>query len=131
MSDNAGFHHSCPQHGAQQLEHRLINHPFLDRLYQPVMRNRRKAIGDIRFRHPPPAPPGLIGEHLQGIVLAPLRAKPETARGKVRLKDRLEHDLQRGLHDAITHRGDGCFILSFLQSLVGIFGSDVVVLNDV
>ena len=70
------------------------------------MRNRRKAISDIRFRHPPPTPPGLIHEHLQGIVLAPLRAKPETARGKVRLKDRLEHDLQRGVHDAVTHRGN-------------------------
>jgi len=88
---------------------------FLDRRYQPVMRNRRKAISDIRFHHPPPTPPGLIHEHLQGVVLTPLRAKPETARGKVRLKDRLEHDLQRSLHDAITHRRDGCFILPFLQ----------------
>ena len=35
------------------------------------------------------------------------------------------------LRDPVSHRGDGCFILSFLQSLVGIFGSDVVVLNDV
>ena len=106
VANNAGFHHSCPQHGAQQLEHRLITHPFLDRLYQPVMRNRRKAIGDIRFHHPPPTPPGLIHEYLQGVVLAPLRAKPETARGEVRLKDRLKHDLQRSLHDAVTHSGN-------------------------
>ena len=50
------------------------------------MRNRRKAIGDIRLHHPPPTPPGLIYEYLQGIVLAPLRAEPETARDEVRLE---------------------------------------------
>ena len=34
---------------------------------------------------------------LQRIVRRALRAEPETARGEIRLKDRLEHDLQRGL----------------------------------
>ena len=33
------------------------------------MRNLRKAVGDIRFNHPPSTPPGLIDEHLQGFVL--------------------------------------------------------------
>ena len=54
----------------------------------------------------PPPLPGLIDEHLQGIVRRPLRAEPETARQEVRFEDRLEHDLHRGLHDAATHRGD-------------------------
>src|SRR6202007_3331279 len=56
--NDAGFHHSRPQHGAQQLEHRLVTHPFLDCCHQPVLRNRRKTVGDIRFHHPPPPPPG-------------------------------------------------------------------------
>ena len=41
------------------------------------MRNRRKAVGDVRLHHPPAAPPALIDEHLQGIVRRPPRAEPE------------------------------------------------------
>ena len=41
------------------------------------MRNRRKAIGDIRLDHPPAAPPALVNEHLQGIVRRPSRAEPK------------------------------------------------------
>jgi hypothetical protein len=121
--NDAGFHHSRPQHGAQQLEHRLVTHPFLDCCHQPVMRNRRKTVGDIRFHHPPPTPPGLVHENLQGVVLAPFRAEPETARGEVRFQDRLKHDLECGLHNAVAHRRDGCFILPLLQSWVGMFSS--------
>ena len=102
--NDAGFHHSRPQHRAQQLEHRLVTHPFLDCCHQPVMRNRRKTVGDIRFHHPPPTPPGLVHENLQGVVLAPFRAEPETARGEVRFEDRLKHDLECGLHNAVAHR---------------------------
>jgi len=68
------------------------------------MRNRRKAVGDIRLDHPPPAPPGLIDEYLQGIVRRTPRTEPEAASQHVRFEDRLEHDLQRGLHDAVPNR---------------------------
>jgi hypothetical protein len=50
--------------------------------------------------------PGLIDEDLQGIARRPLRAEPETARQEIRLEDRLEHDLHRGLHDPVADRGD-------------------------
>ena len=68
------------------------------------MRNRRKAVGDVRLDHPPAAPRALIDEHLQGIVRRPLRAEPEAAVQEVRLEDRLEHDLHRGLHDPVPNR---------------------------
>jgi len=58
---------------------------------------------------------------LQGIVRRPPRAEPETNRQEVRLEDRLEHDLQRGLHDPVTDRRDGAFILPLLQSGVWMF----------
>ena len=87
------LHHPRAQHRAQQLEHGLVTDAFLDRLHQLVMRNRRKAVGDIRLDHPPAAPPGLIDEDLQGIVRRPLGAEPERARQQVGLEDRLEHDL--------------------------------------
>ena len=77
---------------------------FLDRLHQLVMRNRLKAVGDVRLHHPPAAPPGLIDEDLEGVVRRAFRAEPETARQQVRLEDRLEHDLHRGLHDPVTNR---------------------------
>jgi site-specific DNA recombinase len=62
------LHHSGAQHRPQELEHRLIADTFLDCLHQLFMRNRRKALGDVRLDHPPPAPPGLINEYLQGVV---------------------------------------------------------------
>ena len=65
------------------------------------MRNRRKTIGDIRLDHPPATPPGLINEHLQGVVRTALRAEPERTRQHVGLEDRLEHDLHRGLHNPV------------------------------
>ena len=82
----------------------LVTDPFLDRLHQLLMRNRRKTIGDVRLDHPPFALPGLVDEHLQRIVRRPLRAEPETARQKPGLEDRLEHDLHRGRHDTVTDR---------------------------
>ena len=60
-----------------------------------------------------PSPPPTAGpasdsfdEHLQRVVRRALRAKPERARQKVGLKDRLEHDLHRSLHDSVTDRGN-------------------------
>ena len=75
---------------------------FLDGLHQPVMRNRRKAVGDVGLHDPAAAPPGLINEYLQGIVRRAPRAEPEAARQKVRLEDRLEHDLRGSLHDPVA-----------------------------
>ena len=98
------LHHPRAQDRAQQLEDRLITDTFLHRLHQLLVRNRRKAFGDIRLDHPPPTPPGLVDQDLQGIVSRTLRAEPEAARQHVRFEDRLEHDLQRGLHDAVPNR---------------------------
>ena len=65
-------------------------------------------------------------------VMSPaFRAETVGTRQKLSLENRLQHQLQRCLDHPIRHGGDGCFILTFLQSLVGIFGSDVVVLKDV
>jgi site-specific DNA recombinase len=98
------LHHSRPQHGAQQLQERLVTDTFLDRLHQLVVRNRGKAVRDVRLDHPPAAPRALVNEHLQGIVRRPPRAEPEAARQEIGLEDRLEHDLHRGLHDPVTNR---------------------------
>ncbi len=100
------LHHPGAQHRAHELQDGLVADALLNRLHQLVTRDRRKAIGDVRLDHPPPALPGLIHEDLQGIVRRPPRAEPETARQEVRLEDRLEHDLAGGLHDPVTDRGD-------------------------
>lgn len=70
------------------------------------MRNRRKALGDIRFHPPPATPPRLVDEDLQGIVRTSLRAEPERAVQHVGFEDRLEHDLARRLHDPIADSGN-------------------------
>jgi site-specific DNA recombinase len=100
-------HHSCAQHRPQQPQHALVADAFLDRLHQLLERDRLEAVGDVRLDHPPAAPPGLIDQHLQGIVRRAFRAEPETARQEIGLEDRLEHDLRRRLHDPVPHRRNG------------------------
>jgi hypothetical protein len=106
-----GLQHPGPQNHADQGEDRLVADAFLDRLHQPVMRDRLETARDIGLHHPAAAPPGLIDEHLQGIVRRAPRPEPETARQEARLEDRLKHDLQRGLHDPVTDSRDVRFIL--------------------
>ena len=101
------LHYPRAQHRAQQSENGLIADPFLYRVHQLVRRNRRKAVGDIRLYHPPAAPPALIDEHLQRIVHRPPGPEPKRGRQHVSLEDRLEHDLQRRLHDPVTNRRNG------------------------
>jgi hypothetical protein len=42
-----------------------------------------KQVSDIGLHHPPPAPPGLINEHPERVVLRALGSKPERARQEV------------------------------------------------
>src|SRR3954452_13532069 len=85
---------------------RAVADPFLDRPHQPIVRDRLKTVGDVRLDHPPSAPPRLIDEDLEGVVRRAPRAKPERARPKARLEDRLEHDPRGGLHDPVADRRD-------------------------
>src|SRR6516165_944838 len=97
-------HHPSPQHRAQEFKHSAITDTFLDRLHQLLMRYRRKTLCDIGFDHPPPTLPGLINEHLQGVMHTPFRAKPKTARGEVGFKDWLKHNLESRLHNTVPNR---------------------------
>ena len=73
---------------------------------QPIMRNRLKTRGDIRFYHPTPAPPGLVDQDLEGIVRRASRAKPKRALDEVGLEDRLDHRLHGRLHDPVADSRD-------------------------
>jgi hypothetical protein len=99
-------HHPGAEHDATQPQHGLVTDPFLDRLSQPVFRDRLDTVGDIRLDHPPPTTPRLIHEDSQGIVRRTSRAEPDTARPTVRLEDRFKHTLHHGPHDPITDRRD-------------------------
>src|SRR6476659_3923671 len=99
-------HHSCTQHHPQKPKHRLITDPFLDRLHQPVMRNRLETLGDIRLHHPPPPSPRFVDEDLQRIMSRASGPKPERTLTHIRLEDRLEHDLAGCLHNAVTNCRD-------------------------
>lgn len=68
------------------------------------MTNRRETLGDVRLHHPPASPKALVDEHLKGIVRRPSGAEPQRAIGEIGFEDRLKHDLQRGLHDAVMNR---------------------------
>ncbi len=105
-ADRPVLHHPSTQHGAQQLQDALVTDAFGDRLYQPGMRNRLETIGDVRLNHPTPSAPCLVDEDLQRVVRAAPGTKPERARQHVGLKDRLGHQLHRGLHDPVRHSGD-------------------------
>ena len=62
--------------------------------------------GDVCFHHHPPPRPGLVHDRVQRVVRRTLRSEPEAARCEIRLENRLEHDLQRGLHHPVTNRRD-------------------------
>src|SRR6266545_879300 len=70
------------------------------------MRDRLKAVGDVRFRDPPRALPGLINDDLQRVVCRAPGPKPERALQHVGLEDRLNDDLCGRLHNAVADRGD-------------------------
>jgi site-specific DNA recombinase len=112
------LHHPGPQQRADQGENSLVADAFLNRLHQTAVWNRLKTTRDAGFHYPAATPPGLVNEHLKGIVRRPPRAEPEAARQEVCLEDRLEHDLQRGLHDTVADSRDGRFILPLLQACV-------------
>ena len=41
-----------------------------------------------------------------GVMSAPIRTEPVAAREKIRFEDRLQHQLQGGLHYPVGDRGD-------------------------
>ncbi len=105
-SDHPVLHHPGAQHGAQELEDVTVADALLDRLHQPVVRDRLEARGDIRLDHPPSTLVGLVDEHLQRVVSPALGTKPKRARQEVGFEDRLDRRFQRRLHDAVTDSGD-------------------------
>jgi len=100
------LHHPGAQEGAQQCEDLAVADALGERGHQPVVRDRREAVGDVRLCHPTPAPKGLVDDDLQGVVRCPLGPEPEAARQHVRLEDRLKDDLHGGLHNPVADRGD-------------------------
>ena len=105
-AEYSGVHDPGAQHRAQELQDLAVNDPFLDRRHQPLVRDRLKTVGDIRLGHPPPAPPGLVNNDLECVVSRAPEPKPERALEHVSFEDRLDHRLQRRLHDAVTDRRD-------------------------
>nr|WP_277350241.1 hypothetical protein [Nonomuraea sp. FMUSA5-5] len=65
-----------------------------------------KQLAMSRLDHPAASPLLLIDEHLQRIMSRSPGPEPEGAVGHVGLEDRLEHDLQRSLHDTVTNCRD-------------------------
>jgi site-specific DNA recombinase len=114
------LHHPGAQQHAQERQDRPVADALLDRLQQPGVRDRLETVRDVRLHHVAAALPGLVDEHLQGIVRRPPRAKPERAVQHVGFKDRLEHDLERRLHDPVADRGDGGFKLLLLSGVLGL-----------
>ncbi len=80
--DCAVVHHCGTQHVAHQLQQLAVNDSFLERLHQPVVRDRLKTRSDIRLDHPPPPLPRLVDEDLEGVVRRALGSKPKRARQK-------------------------------------------------
>ena len=77
-----------------------------DRRHQPRVRNLPETVRDVRLCDPPPAVPRLINENLERVVLRSPGPKPKRARQKVRLEDRLNHDLRGSLDDTVADSGN-------------------------
>src|SRR6266508_1151449 len=70
------------------------------------MRDFVEAGGDVALQHPLVGVGGQVVDLGDGVLGAPAGAKPIRAGRKRRLEDRLEHQLERGLHHAVPHGRD-------------------------
>ena len=94
------------QERLDQAEYALVRDSIADTPHQGCVVDLVKARGDVTLEHP------LVGEApevidlLDRVLGSAHRAKAVTARPKVRLEDRLEDQLEAGLHDTVTRGRD-------------------------
>jgi hypothetical protein len=62
--------------------------------------------GDVRFQHPSIAAMGIKANRLDRVLAAPAGPKPTACGREIGLKDRFQHQFQRGLYDTVGDSRD-------------------------
>ena len=89
-----------------QREHRAVDHPFRDRLHQPVVRNRVEVGGDVGIDDPAHPVLQRRTNGIERIVGGPSRTKAVRVRLEVRLEERFQQQLHRRLDHAVANVGN-------------------------
>ena len=96
------------EEAADQPQDALVGHPTAHLFHQETVMDRSEAVLDVSLYYPLIRARRVDEEpHFFDGVLRPAPG-PKSVRGraKVRLEDRLEHELGRRLHDPVAHRRD-------------------------
>jgi hypothetical protein len=114
VGDDPVLQHPCSQPRPQQLQHPPVTDPPGHLAHERVVIELPETVADVGIKHPLGAPVGLDPDGLKGLVGRASGPKPIAGRQEAGLEDRLEHQLERGLHHAVPHGRDGGFKLRLL-----------------
>jgi site-specific DNA recombinase len=101
LAENAGLQERLDQH-----EDALVGDPSTHPAHERGVADGVKARLDVVLQHPLIGAAGEVVDLGDGVMRAPAWPEPVGARQKVRLPDRFQDQLERGLHHTIPHGGD-------------------------
>src|SRR5947209_6914874 len=97
---------ACLQPVVDETQHLAVGYPPSERCHQFLMVERVEELLNVCIYHIAVTIPGVLGDDCKGIVLAYARTEAEGVAFKVRLEDRLKHELGCSLHHTVTQGGD-------------------------
>src|SRR3954447_17705366 len=98
------FHHTHFEPVPQQLEHAAIRDASLDELHQLVVIDAPEVVADVGIEDVMTTLGTQLSQGLERHRRTSLRAEAVRARKKIRLEDRLHHQLRRHLHHSVSYR---------------------------
>ena len=101
LGEDASF-----QERLDQAQDTLVPDPTSHPVHQGRVVDLVEARRDVTLQHPLIADAGEVADLGDGVLGPASGAEPVRARAKVRLEDRLQHQLQGRLHDPVTGGGD-------------------------
>jgi hypothetical protein len=93
-----------PQEPLDQRQHATVADALLYLPQQPFVPNAVEVRADVRIHHPHPPALEVLIDLTQSVLAAALWSKPVAGVVKLTLEDRLDHHLERALHDAVFDR---------------------------
>ena len=104
--DGPVFHHPGLEPLPQQLEHPTIRDASSDQLHQLVVVDAPEGVADVGVEHVMAALGPALAQGLERHPCTALGPEAVRARKKIRLEDRLQHQLRRHLRHSVPHRRD-------------------------
>jgi hypothetical protein len=101
-----GGEHPGLEEGFHQRQDAFVGDPAPDAVHQRGVIDVVEARRDVGLQHPLIRPRREVVDLGDSVLRAPIGSKPIGDRLEVGLKDGLQHQFQRGLHDPVGHGRD-------------------------